>query len=350
MAETELNVETRNRNKLLDVLRAVAIMMVFTAHTTKSFGAPDSIAPLQLGGTGVDLFFVLSGWLIGSQLFAELKRHGNIEVRRFWIRRWMRTLPAYYAVLCYTIIQLSITKAGFSFPFQHFLFIQNYDHPITVFSVSWSLCVEEQFYLVIAPAIVFLGKTKPTTRTLVLSTFLLLPTVFRELDWYTSPKETHVRWDCCVMGILLANIHATFPRLWKSLVAGGSYMAGVSLIAYLGFYYNRWFPSENVSDPSKLVLAFIFGSWIIWANSSKSESSFLGERLIYYISTRSYAIYLLHPDALAVASRLAPDTHFTVYFCFAFVLSCASSEILFRFIEVPFMKMRRNYRFSQSRN
>ena len=149
------------RNFSLDCFRALAIILVFTGHSILSFGSPELLAPLQFGGTGVDLFFVLSGWLIGNQLLIEKKRFGDIQITRFWIRRWMRTMPAYYAVLSVTILQLYLTKDNFTFPWPHIFFLQNYFGDLNVFFVSWSLSVEEQFYLFIAPLFVFtLGLNK----------------------------------------------------------------------------------------------------------------------------------------------------------------------------------------------
>ncbi len=339
----------RNRNILLDVLRALAILMVFTGHTVLSYGSPAALSPLQFGGTGVDLFFVLSGWLIGYQLFSELNKYGNIDVKRFWIRRWMRTLPAYYAVLIFTIIQLTVTKDNFTFPFNYFIFTQNYDYPLSFFTISWSLCVEEQFYLVIAPAIVLLAKVKANTRTSILFFLLFLPSLFRELDWYSSASETHVRWDCCIMGIILANFKSSYSKLWEKALAFAPVAASISLLIYLCFYYFRWNPSEYISDPSKLVLAILFGSWVLWANKHSELTHFWGSSIVMYVSTRSYAIYLLHPDALAVTKRLLPEAHFMVYISFAFILSCLVSEVLYRLIELPGMKLRSKYAFSKSR-
>jgi peptidoglycan/LPS O-acetylase OafA/YrhL len=338
-----------NRNFALDLLRAIAILMVFTGHTVLSYGAPSNLAPLQFGGTGVDLFFVLSGWLIGYQLFKELEQFGNIDVKRFWIRRWMRTLPAYYSVLTYTIVQQYLTKENFSFPFSHLIFLQNYEENLTLFTVSWSLSVEEQFYLVIAPLVVGLTKLGKHYRTLILVLLLFLPTVFREIEWYDSLKETHVRWDCCVMGVLLANIYYSYRNLWTKLVNVAVPLATVSLLIYLSFYYFRWFPNEYISDPSKLALAFLFGTWIIWAHKIHVHFNKHINSAVYYVSTRSYAIYLLHPDALAVTARLIPEYHFVFYISLAFGISCVVSEALYRIVEKPIMNMRSNFSFSQHR-
>lgn len=332
----------------LDLLRAFAIFSVFLAHTVLSYGAPSQLAPLQLGGTGVDLFFVLSGWLIGSQLFAEVKKYGDIQVVRFWVRRWMRTLPAYYAVLTATILQLSLTKDNFEFPFSYLVFLQNYQTDLPFFAVSWSLCVEEQFYLLIAPLVVFLVKFPAAMRTLVLLAFLFLPEVFRQLGWYSSAEQTHVRWDCCLMGILLAQIYYDFPRFWKRLAAFALPLALLGVGVYIAFYLVRWGIIDYASEAGKLALAFLFASWVIWA--TQSNKKFWGYSIVAYISTRSYAIYLLHPEALALCQRLLPDAPFILYFCCAALLSCLIGEGLYQLIEQPVMRMRGRFSFSCSRS
>ncbi len=338
-----------SRNVSLDLLRALAILMVFTGHTVLSYGSPKSLSPLQFGGTGVDLFFVLFGWLIGYQLFKELGKFNNIDIKRFWARRWMRTLPAYYAVLLFTVAQQYLTKSNVVFPTEHFFFIQNYQHPLTLFTVSWSLSVEEQFYLFIAPCIALLTKTNKHFRTAVLVSLLLLPTLFRELELYTTLKETHVRWDCCVMGVLLANICFSYPTFWQRLLRISGPLAIVSLCIYLSFYYFRWYPNSLISDPSKLFLAVLFGTFILNANKIHVSFSKPINTAIYYVSTRSYAIYLLHPDALVVCKRFISDQHFMVYLFAAFVLSCIASEVLYRCIEQPIMNIRSKFQFSESR-
>jgi peptidoglycan/LPS O-acetylase OafA/YrhL len=339
----------QSRNVSLDLLRAIAILMVFTGHTVLSYGAPSHLVPLQLGGTGVDLFFVLSGWLIGYQLFKELKKHNNIDIKRFWIRRWFRTLPAYYAVLTLTIAQQYLTKDNVVFPIEHLFFIQNYKENLSLFTISWSLCVEEQFYLFIAPFVVLLTKVSNNKRTLLLIILMLLPSIFRALNWYQDTAETHVRWDCCVMGVLLANIYYNHTALWEKLLKIATPLASLSLVIYLSFYYFKWFPIGYMFEPSKLLLAFMFGSWILWANNTHVTFYKPLNSIIYYISTRSYAIYLLHTDALAVCKRLISEQYFILYIIAAFIISCLAAEVLYRCIEKPIMDMRSKVKFAQSR-
>jgi len=251
----------------MDFLRAIAILSVMLAHTVLSYGAPESLSMLQFGGTGVDLFFVLSGWLLGGQLFKELNRSQSIDVKRFWIRRWMRTLPAYYAVLCLTIVQLYLTKNNFSFPFAYLFFLQNYDAPLHFFSISWSLCVEEQFYLCVAPLLLFSRKLGKHPTTLLLVLLLIMPEVFRQLEWYGHKNETHVRLDGCVMGVMLANLKYNYVRGWQWLTKHITPIFVFSVFYYLFTYYAKTNSALTFLIPGKFILACMFGIWVVFANA-----------------------------------------------------------------------------------
>ncbi|WP_081926488.1 MULTISPECIES: acyltransferase family protein [unclassified Alteromonas] len=338
------------RNFSLDCFRALAIMLVFTGHSILAAGSPIMLAPLQLGGTGVDLFFVLSGWLIGNQLLLEKKQFGNIQVPRFWVRRWMRTMPAYYAVLTLTILQLYLTKDSFSFPFAHIFFLQNYVGDLSVFYVSWSLSVEEQFYLFIAPLFVVTLKLPTRYQIFVLLILLVCPTFFRYLDFYTSLNETHVRLDCCAMGVLLAYMKHHKESIWNLFQSKANLLFIVSIPAYLFFYIARYNPELEISDPSKLLLALIFGVWILWGDQTNYSSDGIFTKIVMHISTRSYAMYLLHVDSLALLRMLGLNENFAAFFILALMLTILASEFLYRLIELPFMKSRSKFWFSESRN
>ncbi|WP_339772246.1 acyltransferase [uncultured Paraglaciecola sp.] len=339
-----------NRIYYLDVLRALAIMMVFTAHSVLSFGAPQSISGLQFGGTGVDLFFLLSGWLIGSQLFAEKSKFNNVDVKRFWIRRWMRTLPAYYVVLLATVAQLVLTKDSFKSPLPYFAFIQNYDYPLTYFYISWSLSVEEQFYLVIAPLLVVLFKFKASVQSIGLLTLLITPSLFRSLGWFDSLVETHVRWDCCLMGVFLAHSAHHYSQQWAKMTKFKIPIGLTGLTAFLCFFYFRWYPPYlGYQDPSFLILALTFGCLVFFAVNTPVLTKPLGYQLIMHISTRSYSIYLLHPEALAICRRYFAEQGFLVHFASALLITLCIAEVLFRVVEMPFINMRNNFAFSAKR-
>src|SRR5579885_3600939 len=116
-----------HRNGSLDVLRALAIVMVVGCHVYTHFEPGGPAARVAgYGGRGVDLFFVLSGFLLGQQLFAERERTGTVNVPRFWLRRAMRTLPAYYAVLALTLAQAVWSHGWGAIDPRYFIFLQNY--------------------------------------------------------------------------------------------------------------------------------------------------------------------------------------------------------------------------------
>lgn len=339
-----------NRIYYLDVLRALAIMMVFTAHSVISYGPTHALAGLQFGGSGVDLFFLLSGWLIGSQLFAEKEKFGNLEVKRFWIRRWMRTLPAYYVVLTITLIQLYMTKDYVKDPLPYFTFWQNYDYPLTYFYISWSLSVEEQFYLIIAPLLVVLFKAKTNVQTLGLALLLVTPTIFRALGWFDTLIETHVRWDCCLMGVFLAHCAHNYPVKWEGLSKFSLPIGITGLIVFLSFYGFRWVPPfATYADPSFLIMAFTFAALVFYAVNTPVLHKPFGHQVVMHISTRSYSMYLLHPEGLALSRRFFGESNYFVHYIIALLVTLILSEVLFRLVETPFINMRNNFKYSSRR-
>lgn len=337
----------------LDFLRAFAITIVFIAHTVLSYGPSYLLKPLQTGGIGVDLFFVLSGWLIGSQLFKEIDKTGSIDVRRFLIRRWMRTVPAYYAVLALTFLQFYLTKENFSPPINYIFFLQNYDAPLPFLGISWSLCVEEQFYLLIAPLLFILGNKRTSFVLCFLSFMLIAPTVFRLAGLYDSYVETHVSWDCCIMGVLLAFVKARTPSAWNSLVNANKYLLPIFTILLITVVISKYTADYYMSTPSKLVLALTFATWVVWANNPTTNNGKTPNKLLMsvasYIALRSYSIYLLHPEALSITTKIAEGFHYSIFFITACVITLLISEVLYRTVEVTFINAREKFSISRSK-
>ena len=125
------------RNASLDVLRGLAIVLVLGVHYKHVYNVWT-----KLGGVGVDLFFVLSGFLISGLLFAEFKKTGSIDFKRFFIRRGFKIYPAYYAVILF-YAPFAFHRLGWS----DFLFLQSYRAGIL--GQAWSLSVEEHFYILL---------------------------------------------------------------------------------------------------------------------------------------------------------------------------------------------------------
>jgi peptidoglycan/LPS O-acetylase OafA/YrhL len=146
-----------SRNRELDILRGLAILAVILNHagpeTIPNFPQLDGAAGFLfwqikgIGWSGVDLFFILSGFLIGGSLINEIEKHGHIDLKLFWLKRCFKILPSYGALL----IILTLTGAA-QLTLQQIpvflLFLQNYLAPQVV-GPTWSLAVEEHFYVLL---------------------------------------------------------------------------------------------------------------------------------------------------------------------------------------------------------
>src|SRR5215471_3226627 len=155
-------VRMQGRNLQLDLLRCLAILSVLVFHGTNSYNARWWWERLifRFGWTGVDLFFVISGFLISGLLFSEFQRRGQINFRRFAIRRALKLYPTLY-VLVFGTTLWRLIHAGFHHvgwiikPALHdIFFVQSY-FPGT-YQHFWSLSVEEHFYILLPLALYFM--------------------------------------------------------------------------------------------------------------------------------------------------------------------------------------------------
>src|SRR5947209_13238449 len=150
--------QDRERQPGLDFLRALAILVVVIYHAgIMGFPMPGRVH--RWGWIGVDLFFVLSGYLIGRQLLAPLARGKRIHLRRFFARRALRIVPAYFVVLAIYIFLPSWREYPDMYPWWKFVVsVQNIAlHGGTAFSHAWSLAVEDQFYLALPFILLFVN-------------------------------------------------------------------------------------------------------------------------------------------------------------------------------------------------
>ncbi len=299
----------------LDVLRAVAILLVLFFH------APEAITralpgPLRsvfsVGWMGVDLFFVLSGYLIGRQVFATREDLPlGARLRTFWVKRWTRTLPLYFVVLAtYALIKPWVFGAPFvGGGWSYALFLQNYG-PLQDFVQSWSLCVEEHFYLVL-PLVAFglKGQRWPAWAWLVpLAVSMVGRAIISEAipaspavrGWVgVSSWATHLHLDGLCVGVFLAR---TAPR-WRSWPArwkAASTVLGLAvLVAILGPY-----------EPTQLGHGFIglytglsvaFGLLLVGMESLQLPA--WARRAVYSVAVTSYGAYLWHGLVVRVFER-----------------------------------------------
>lgn len=355
VGKTFLKMQTNHGKRLiqLDVLRGLAILLVVGCHYSMSTEGrsagrlqPLNDAFVRFGWSGVDLFFVLSGFLVGGLLFNELKKNGALDVPRFLIRRAFKIWPLYFAYIglmigYYAFKERSVGEA-LSIWWPHLLHVQNYYWLSGPRGHTWSLAVEEHFYLAL-PLMLWLatswritsGRTTGEARGATSSTLALLPILaftviiacalgrvwicLRDPQVAASPypwiyTPTHLRVGGLFFGVLLAYWHHFEPhRLsFASKHSGKLLLAGVVLVAPLVVFPRSIHPLFAALGYDLVTLGY--GAILLAAVYSDVEgrgllSRFFGSfaaRALAFVGVFSYPIYLWHLDA--ATNRINPIT------------------------------------------
>jgi len=291
----------------LDLLRALAVLMVVVFHLVvmSPITTPWIRDFAMAGQYGVDLFFVLSGWLIGGLYWRERANFGDVEIGRFWMRRWIRTVPPYFVALALSYGGALIVR-GDKFDIGYLLFLQNYYERLPYFLVSWSLCIEEHFYLLMPIAfLIMFRRSSPRAIAWAVFAIVAISPVARYF-WFSGAKEdfgfsqtaTHLRLDGIAIGVWLSFVAVQSPRLLDNCRPYASYAVGVSaaalaLIEFSGarLNYTLWWTAISV----------LFAALLVWARTSDWSGVRLGA-IARGVALPSYSIYLTHPLALHIAN------------------------------------------------
>jgi peptidoglycan/LPS O-acetylase OafA/YrhL len=302
----------KQRSFGLDLIRAVAISMVLIAHGVSLHGVP------LLGDltSGVDLFFVLSGFLIGRIYFQSSSRSG-FSLLGFWRARWWRTLPPYLAALA--LSWALALHPGIRPPLEiratYLLFLQNYTG-IFGFTPSWSLCVEEHFYLLLPLAGLAIGRWLGRD---ALGWFLpvsfFLPTIARVVSLYVGGGLldnwvyfTHLHSEGLIAGVWLAYVFVHQPALFRSLRTPALWLTPVVPLLLLVLpVWNSRTPEINIYVFT--VYAIGFAAWlrlacdIEWHPRPGSPASIL-HRTVSGLALCSYSLYLTHTQIFVLRTFL----------------------------------------------
>src|SRR3954470_10959329 len=354
----------RERQPGLDLLRALAIIVVVIYHAALfGFKLPGRVD--RFGWIGVDLFFVLSGYLIGGQLLAALACDRRINLGRFFTRRALRIMPAYFVVLAiYFLLPAWREYPEMSQPLWKFLLsVQNIAlHGGTAFSHAWSLAVEDQFYLALPFLLLFLYR-RPRAAIitpcliviggLVLRAFLAAqnPSVdggvsFRGFQaWIYYPSWT--RLDPLVFGVVLAAIEKSRPQWWDRLtnLAPWIWLPALAVIAFA-----LWLGENEVLTVTACVwrfplIALGMAALLVCAVSPRLPLHRIAIPGAAFIASIAYSAYLVQKLVI----------HFVAQMCGRYGIALDSlpalvvvevgvylaATILFFAVERPFLKLRR---------
>ena len=346
----------------LDVLRSLAILLVVSGHYYGEFSDAQGIT-LAIGRfpffyfawTGVDLFFVLSGYLIGRQLWRELTVRNTINIPRFLLKRGLRIWPYYFLFVAWSI---SISPRPISKFLPDLVFLSNY-FPGAV-AGTWSLSTEEQFYIFIPVLLCAVSIFVPAKRQflVIIGLLLALPFIrYLTLSAYHGeithdvavriiqlPFHTHA--DGLLAGVLLSWVsilkadHLRPLPFLRNLI----WPAILVLVGLLLRSFDRLFGLS--------ALALIFGGMTLFVLRDRSGLRKLyNQRIFYLISRLSYGMYLNHFPILSfgvpllVAARISNSAY--VNFFIGYPLMIFSSMVVaaatFILIESPFLQLRERW-------
>ena len=365
----------------LDFIRGVAILLVLGRHAPL---LPSEAGRLQLfaevwskiGWVGVDLFFVLSGFLIGGLLMRELAQGGTIEVPRFLIRRSFKIWPSYFTFVLFVFVKICTTEQAtaadaFARILPNILQVQNYFPTPCVH--TWSLAVEEHFYILLPLALLYgtrwKGRAAWPYPAIVAIGLALFPIclLFRLYNWvhyqpfsfYTHTFLTHCRIDSLFAGVMIAyfkqfhavafrkmadarlalsllGIAAFTPLLFNTLGFHGfvctyGFLLATVASASVVVAFNGAPPPRNLRAPGRLLLGLPF-------------------RFVASIGYFSYGIYLWHIDAARIPAEWlllrfkpttgSPELDWSLTMLFYCALAAWAGILSTKLIEQPCLRLR----------
>lgn len=332
--------KNNQRNFGIDLIRAISIWFVLLYH--HGINIP-GLKFFGLGGLGVEIFFVVSGFLIGNILIRNLESSNTItSIIKFWKRRWFRILPLYYFVLLIRFfLDPSIGIDIFWFVF----FLQSNFFEIDFFAVSWSLVIEEWFYL-IAPFVLYFSNKFRRNKFNIYFLFALILFInvlrvfyYLNVGIYSAVSSQFIlRLDSLFIGVILVFTKIKYKNFY-SIISNFKYfiISLFSLICYLTFMI-------KYGDQAKLFVCTLGFTWLslhiamiipyVEVNIKSFYFNYLS-RFVTITSILTYSIYLLHPFVFFDFQNLIIDNFFVKIF-----ITYLISYLLYFTIELPFLKLR----------
>ena len=338
------------RNELpgLHGVRAIAVLLVVLYHLGYKVN----------GGLGVLAFFVLSGFLITWLLLGEREKYGDVSLRLFYMRRSLRIVPAFTCYWLAVVLIFSIIGRRIVWPqaIASLFYVNDYYQAFhgslsTAFSHTWSLGIEEQFYLLFP--IAFVRIRNPRTLAKALTGAIIAIWIWRMLlNLLIKPPDGYVysafdaRADHLLIGCLLAVAmrYGIAVRLWRFLCSSAVFsLVSVVLLSVSMMASFRWgsiyrdrvgFYVDPLLVAALIVQLIAFPTSILWA--------WTNHRFTIYIGRISYGIYLYQGVIVELGSRLhghaallrGPAT---------VVLTVAVASISYRIVETPFLGLKKRF-------
>ena len=351
---------TGGRIPSLDGLRALSIALVLLSHSVvdRSYSGHLLIltnAVVGNGGLGVSIFFVISGFLITTLLMREQERSGSISLRNFYRRRVFRIFPVFYFYIA-TLALLTITGVVFIRPIQFLwpsTFTQDYAPRVWLTGHTWSLSVEEQFYLIWP--FLMAHCSRKTLRYISAAVIALDPLV-RTIQLHLLPHKSyyfsgHTRADMLAFGCLTALLYDE-PAFQRAVARTFSWVLPLFTLAFitaispfieyrlewyrLGIFYKPLvgYSAEGIC----IVLLLLYAI----QNTQSWTGRVLNNRAIVHIGVLSYSIYMWQGVFIGHPVWATP-VWLGIPLCFV------AGQISYTFIEKPVLNLRKKFERKDSR-
>jgi peptidoglycan/LPS O-acetylase OafA/YrhL len=357
----------------LDGLRGIAVILVLLRHAIRPFLDDDELPASFLGWDagifmangwiGVDLFFVLSGFLITHHILRLRDRNsGSWHWKPYLQKRALRIIPAYYAVLflavagAFPYFEVAPDLLGLRVVY-HMLVLQDY-LPANIVVAFWSLGVEEKFYI-LAP-LVILARANATSLLARMSTIIMLLVLGIMLRVFTAIESTdidsyqqffmvfrspfHMTMDPILFGVLIALVYRSrreCPALTSRLVASIAFWVGAVLFLVITCSHEMmrditWW--DKTLQPT--LVAFTFAAITYGLIFGGGPRALFRSTMLFVTARISYSLYLIHlplvPLSLVLANTLAPGS-FSIFVVLFIAISTAAAMILHFAVEKPFL-------------
>ena len=322
----------------LDGARAVAVTLVFAWHLLVHANIP-LIWRVDYGNLGVRIFFIISGFLITSLLLAERERHGTINISSFYLRRVFRIFPAYFVFLL--VMAILLPTGWFVLHKVDFVpsaaFFSDYETPQDALGHTWSLSVEEQFYLLWPGAIVLLGLRRACYACIAL--LVIAPTFRMLVDLSLWPEPPMRGFECVSDALACGSILAVArEQLWSNRLYRGLVSSPYVVLIPLGTLLFMAVVNGGILYHTFGISLLNFSLVLLLDRYMRfPDTTWVGRGLnwapVAWIGTLSYSLYLWQ-EPMACLTRPLPVV---VEILGAFALAIASRYL----IELPFLSLRR---------
>ena len=338
-----------NRVFGLDLLRALAIVLVLLFHGDTLLNSNFVHRPNFWIIDGVDLFFVLSGFLIGGILLKTFDKNivKESDLITFWKRRWFRTLPNYYFILIICLVgTILFTKSMSGFNLDYLVFLQNlYSPHDPFFAIAWSLSIEEWFYftfpLLVYGMIKLFGSRNIKYYFLIaIGIFFLFPLTYR--IYYNNINLRGIvlaRIDSIAFGVLGAYIKQYHSNIWN-MSPKICIFIGVSILSSTVYFNGNSF-WKNTFNYDILSIGIL----LMFPLLSNLTTCLKWISLpITYVSNISYSLYLIHYSLIMIPlDNLKPYSSNNIaigVYVLYFILSFISATLVYKYFEKPITNMR----------